>query len=184
MRKHARSTRLSSGLASPRSRSRTARFVAVFALVLLVGNLSYYQWIVGSRFFEAYLGWSAALAAKWLRLSGIETGYADATITGPFRMSIRAGCDGLQAFGVLLAATLAFPARATSRLAGVVLGALLVFILNTVRLASLYWLGARQSSWFEPAHVHLWPAALIVAVVGLWMAWAARVGPPRGATRA
>lgn len=184
MSKRVRGTRASSGLASPRSRARIARFVGVFALVLLLGHVSYYQWVVGSRFSETYLAWSAALAGRWLRLAGIETGYSDGTITGPFMMSIRAGCDGLQAFGVLLAATLAFPAGIGSRLAGVAIGWVAVFFLNTLRLASLYWLGVRQSSWFQLAHVHLWPAVLIVAVLGIWMVWAALVGRPSGTPRA
>ena len=169
---------------SPKARRRTLRFVGLFGLILIASNVAYYQWIVGSRFFELYLSWSAAVARKGLDLVDLETGYRDGLLTGPFLMSIRAGCDGIQAFAVLVAATLAFPVRLRARLAGILVGAVVIFVLNAARLASLYWLGARQSSWFQAAHVHLWPAALILAMGALWLGWAAIVEPARGPSRA
>src|SRR5436309_728130 len=61
--------------------------------------------------------------------------------TNGFAVSIEAGCNGVEATIVLLAAILAFPAPWKNKLTGLVVGTIAVQGLNIVRVISLFYLG-------------------------------------------
>src|SRR4051794_15207149 len=81
------------------------------------------------------------------RMSGALMRTFDATITtggnvigstaSAFAVAIEAGCNGVEATLVLVAAMLAFPATWRHRLAGIVAGTLTVQLLNIVRVVTL-----------------------------------------------
>ena len=58
-----------------------------------------------------------------------------------FAVSIEAGCNGVEATIVLLAAILAFPAPWSDKLVGLAAGIVAVQGLNIVRVISLFYLG-------------------------------------------
>lgn len=82
-----------------------------------------------------------------------------------FAVSIEAGCNGVEATIVLIAAVLAFPAPWKSRALAIVLGFLAVQGLNIVRIISLFYLGDWNMDAFKWIHLYLWPALIMLDVL-------------------
>jgi exosortase family protein XrtM len=148
------------------------RFVVVFVVVLLAFQFAYYGLIVDSGPFHAYLVAIGRLAANLLGALGERVVTADNQMTSSFSMSVASGCDALQAMAILVIAVVAFPGAISRKLLGVIGGAGLLFALNIVRVASLFWTGVHAPGWFETLHTDVWPAAIVACAVLLWVVWA------------
>jgi len=91
--------------------------------------------------------------------------------TNGFAVSIRAGCNGVEATLILVAAILAFPAPWTRKAAGIAAGVAAVQVLNLVRVVSLFYLGQWNRVAFEWAHLYLWQTLIMVDVLVVWLLW-------------
>jgi exosortase H (IPTLxxWG-CTERM-specific) len=132
-------------------------------------------------FTTAIAQWSGAL----LNVIGEGVTVTGTTIRSPrFAVNINNGCNGVEAMLILLASIVAFPATLRARVTGLLLGALAVQVLNAVRIITLYLLGAYQPRLFEVFHTAVWQIAIILAAIGFFLVWSARVAPNRLATRA
>jgi len=98
-----------------------------------------------------------------------------------FAVTILAGCNGLEAMIVLLAAILAYPAPWKHRLAGLAGGVLAVQLLNIVRIVSLFYIGQWSLAVFEWAHLYAWQALIMLDALIVWLLWL-RILPPNPAT--
>ena len=100
-----------------------------------------------------------------------------------FAVSIEAGCNGVEATIVLIAAILAFPASWQRRLVGLAVGIVAVQGLNIVRVISLFYLGQWNLEVFEWAHLYVWQALIMLDVLIVWLVWV-RTLPQPGAAAA
>jgi exosortase H (IPTLxxWG-CTERM-specific) len=109
--------------------------------------------------------------------------------TNGFAVSIEAGCNGVEATIVLLAAILAFPAPWKNKLLGLLVGTIAVQGLNVIRVVSLFYLGQWDFQIFEWAHLYVWQALIMLDVLIVWLVWVRTLprapesgdgGPPRG----
>jgi exosortase H (IPTLxxWG-CTERM-specific) len=82
-----------------------------------------------------------------------------------FAVSIEAGCNGVEATIVLIAAVVAFPAGWKSRLIAIIGGFFTIQILNLVRIISLFYLGDWNMDFFTWIHLYLWPALIMLDVL-------------------
>ena len=101
-----------------------------------------------------------------------------------FAVNINNGCNGVEAMLILLASIVAFPASMKARTAGLLLGALAVQLLNAIRIITLYLLGAYQPRLFDLFHTAIWQIVIIMAAIGFFLVWSARVAPARVANSA
>ena len=92
-----------------------------------------------------------------------------------FAVGIEAGCNGVEAAIVLVAAMLAFPAPWRYRLLGIAIGITAVQLLNIVRVISLFYIGQWDFSVFEWAHLYVWQALIMLDVLVVWLIWVRRV---------
>ena len=100
-----------------------------------------------------------------------QTGYA---------VSIKSGCNGVEAAMILAAAILAYPAPWLKKLTGMVIGVLVIQVLNVVRIISLYYLGAWSQKALDIAHLYVWPGLIILdalVIFLLWIHWLGRDRP-------
>lgn len=148
------------------------RFVVLFALLMVSFQLVYYEFVVSSAPFRTYLEASARAAAVLLGLFGENVTVSGTKLRSDFSVAVKYGCDGLQAMWILVAGVALFPGSLLRKLAGVLTGIGLLLILNIVRIASLAWAGEHAPSWFQPMHVHIWPAALVFCAMIFWVLWA------------
>ena len=103
-----------------------------------------------------------------------------------FAVSIQAGCNGIEAAIILIAAMLAFPAPWKHRAIGIVAGLAAVQLLNVVRVISLFYVGQWSLALFEWAHLYLWQALIMLDVLIVWLLWIRMIPamPARAATPA
>lgn len=90
-------------------------------------------------------------------------------------VSIEAGCNGVEACLILLAALLAYPASWTMRLIGVALGFVAIQAVNVLRVITLFYLAGWNHAVFEFAHLYLWQALIMLDVLVVWLLWIRQV---------
>lgn len=137
---------------------------------------------------RAFVGpWTAGLASVSAFLitlfdpAVLATGKVLQSTANGFAVSIEAGCNGIEAAIVLVAAMLAFPAPWKHRVVGILAGLGAVQALNVVRVVSLFYLGQWSPRAFEWAHLYLWQALIMLDVLVVWLLWirALPAGKPR-----
>lgn len=150
------------------------RFFILFLVLLAVFFIAeltpwVQQWLV-----LPWTGWLALVSAALVKAfdpNVISYGKVlQDSVTGS-GVSIEAGCNGVEAFLVLLAAVLAYPAPWRIRAAGVVLGFLAIQTVNLGRIVTLFYLAAWNHQVFEFAHLYLWQALIMLDVVVVWLVW-------------
>ena len=121
--------------------------------------------------------WTNALAglSAWLVTlfdpTVVATGKVLRSTVNNFAVSIEAGCNGIEATIVLVAAICAFPAPWRDRLIGLAAGIVAVQGLNIVRVISLFYLGQWNMQVFEWAHLYVWQALIMLDVLVVWLVW-------------
>jgi exosortase H (IPTLxxWG-CTERM-specific) len=85
--------------------------------------------------------------------------------TDGFAVSIEAGCNGVEATIVLIAAVVAFPASWRNRVVAILSGFIAIQALNIVRIISLFYLGAWNIQIFSWVHLYLWPVLIMLDVL-------------------
>ena len=108
----------------------------------------------------------------------VATGNVLRSTATNFAVSIEAGCNGVEATLVLLAAMLAFPASWSRKALGLAAGIVAVQGLNIVRVISLFYLGQWNREVFEWAHLYVWQALIMLDVLIVWLLWVRTL--PRG----
>ena len=101
----------------------------------------------------------------------LVTGKIVQSTTNGFAVSIEAGCNGVEATIVLVAAMLAFPAPWKNKINGLLIGIIAVQGLNVVRIISLFYLGQWNYEVFEWAHLYVWQALIMLDVLIVWLLW-------------
>lgn len=97
-----------------------------------------------------------------------------------FGVAIEAGCNGVEAALILVAAMVAFPASWMLRLAGIGIGLLAIQLANLMRIVSLYYLGQWDMAVFEFAHLYVWQALIMLDVLVVWLLWVSAVARRSG----
>ncbi len=102
-----------------------------------------------------------------------------------FAVAVEAGCNGVEATIVLVAAMLAMPAPWRLKLWGIGLGFLAIQAMNLLRIISLFYLGQWNQTAFEWAHLYIWQALIMLDVLVVFIIWLrylpARESPARAA---
>jgi len=121
--------------------------------------------------------WTATLARISASLvTGFDPGVISVgkvlrSTSNSFAVSIEAGCNGVEATIVLIAAMLAFPSPWKHKLAGLAAGIVAVQGLNVIRVISLFYLGQWNREVFEWAHLYVWQALIMLDVLIVWLVW-------------
>lgn len=148
-------------------------FVGFLLLQALLFGLELTPW--AQRWFV--VPWTDTLAAisagvvKVLDPSVVSEGKVLRSSRNGFAVSIEAGCNGVEASIVLVAAILAFPAPLKRKLVGLSAGILAVQGLNIVRVISLFYLGQWSLDAFAFAHQYVWQALIMLDVLIVWLLW-------------
>ncbi|MBC8022646.1 MAG: exosortase H [Burkholderiales bacterium] len=164
-----------------------ARFALVFVLAL--GALFAAE-LTAPVQRVAVLPWTAAIASASASLitlvdpQVVASGKLLFSTANGFGVSIEAGCNGIEAALILIAAMLAYPAPWSHRAIGVVAGLAAVQALNIVRVISLFYVGQWSPRVFEWAHLYLWQALIMLDVLIVWLVWIRTVPGTRVAPHA
>lgn len=155
-----------------------------FALILAAAGLACW-----AGFRDAVLGplvrpleaLAARVTAGLVHALGTEALLAGTVVYHPggFAFQISRGCLGLVPLALLAAGIVAYPAPGRRKLWGLLAGLPALAALNLLRLAQLFITGVRWPGAYDVAHEVVWQAIVVVATLGIWLAWVRRVDRSR-----
>lgn len=88
-----------------------------------------------------------------------------------FAVAIQAGCNGVEAAIVLIAAMVAFPSSWRMKLIGIAIGFIAIQVMNLARIISLFYLGQWNQTAFDWAHLYIWQALIMLDVLIVFLIW-------------
>lgn len=97
-------------------------------------------------------------------------------------LNILNGCEGLGALFLLAAAFMAASLTWRSRLAGLALGAPVIFFVNEARILLLFYVYRADPALFDSLHAIITPVVLVVLVCCYFHVWLAHAGNPAADT--
>ena len=101
--------------------------------------------------------------------------------TGGSSVEIVSDCSPHMPFLIFAGVILAFPSTWRQRLIGLVFGAVIIHLFNTLRIMALIWILSWHRSWFDFAHVYLWQTGTILIVFATFALWIRAVSRPKPA---
>jgi len=169
----------------------TLRAFVIFALTMGVFSYAYYRpqatpWLLD---LTAALAYSSSATLNTLGLSTRVTAQPQIGSRLPsytvhddrVAVDIAIDCNGCWAFVIFVAAVLAFPSTWRAKLWGIGLGVPALWVVNTVRVVSLYYVATYVPSIFEELHLYVWQFLIIAAALALLVLWAEYLVPPADA---
>ncbi len=128
-----------------------------------------------------YTAFIARVSGAVLRLFGENATVDSCVVSSPrFAVTIYNGCNGLITSLIFVAGVLAFPARWSSKIVGVVGGLVAIQVINLVRIVSLFYIGIYFPAIFNQSHIFIWQSVVILFGVVLWVLWAHTFAAPAG----
>nr|WP_293687643.1 exosortase H [Thiolapillus sp.] len=88
-----------------------------------------------------------------------------------FAVAIEAGCNGVEATIVLVAAMLAMPTPWKLKLIGIGSGFLAIQFMNLLRIITLFYLDQWNRTAFDWAHLYIWQALIMLDVLIVFLIW-------------
>ena len=128
---------------------------------------------VNDFFVVPYTTLIARVSGSVLRIAGEPATVTGCVVSSPrFAVTIYNGCNGLITSLIFISGVLAFPARWSAKIIGVIGGLLAIQLINLIRIISLFYIGIFFPEFFNDAHIFIWQSLVILAGVALWIAWA------------
>jgi exosortase H (IPTLxxWG-CTERM-specific) len=147
-------------------------FIGLVAIQIILFYILYRNPWVEKSIFTPLVNFYAQLSGKFLSLIGYANNVSgDLISSSQFSVSIKKGCDAGEPMAIFIAGIVAFPALIKKKLVGLGIGLFILFLLNVIRIASLYIVGIHYPDLFEPMHLAVWQVAFIFAAILLWFLW-------------
>jgi exosortase H (IPTLxxWG-CTERM-specific) len=163
-------------MATARRRRTEIRFCVVFtALTLVIFAALYLAHDSVVVTLNQHIAW---LASAVMRALGADAAATGAVVRAPgFAVEIKNNCNAIFELGLYAAAVWAYPASLGAKMAGTLIGAGVLNLVNLLRVVSLLALGIFARDWFDVAHLYVWQAAFFAVVALCWFGWVLRVSP-------
>ncbi len=157
------------------------RYVLAFgapASVLLVAY--YFPYAANSSTANLLIGYLRAyarMAGVVLRLFEQNLAVRGQDIIGRYSLRIVRSCDAMDINILLTCAIMAWPCALRPRLIAAASAIVLLVVVNTIRICTLYYLGLYAPSSFEFVHMEAWPIVILVIAVVLFLTFISKVRP-------
>lgn len=150
-----------------------SRFLILFLGILGISFTVIALKPVNDSFVVPYTTLIARVAGNILAFFGEDITINGCLLRSPrFAVTIYNGCNGLITSLIFISGVLAFPARWSAKIIGVVGGLVIIQAINMVRIISLFYIGIYLPKLFNSSHVFIWQSLVILAGVTLWIIWA------------
>ncbi|HEX9687663.1 MAG TPA: exosortase H [Thermoanaerobaculia bacterium] len=164
---------MSKAPASPRRRS--VGFLLRFVALLIVFYLIVASRPVNDAVIVPFTAGIASVSGKMLTALGEPAEVVGTEIrSSSFGVNIENGCNGVETALLFGSAVLAFPARWSRRLLGLLAGFLAIQALNLFRVITLFWIGLHRPALFNSSHTVIWQSVVVLFGVLLFLVWASR----------
>lgn len=152
-----------------------SRFLILFLAILATAFTVIALRFVNDALVVPYTAFVARLSGTVLSLMGEHITVEGVILRSPrFAVTIYNGCNGVITSLIFVSGVLAFPARVSAKVIGVVGGLLAIQLINLVRIVSLFYIGIFFPKFFNQSHVFIWQSLVILAGITLWIVWAHR----------
>jgi len=145
------------GKALIKENKKEIRFIIFFILFFFVGqSLSYALRLYASPFILHKL--NAEVGSKLINLiiPDEKTLVSGNVIhSGRLRMTIEKGCEGTEGIILIVAAIFAFPMRFLKKMVGLLLGTLIIYIANLIRIIALFASLKYKPALFDVMHIYI-----------------------------
>ena len=154
-----------------RYRSVISSFVIFFGAVAVFIFL--YSRLRATPSFDGFLRFTARVTAILLNLTGGGVVVKETLVSSPrFAFQIVDLCTAIMPMMIFTAAVLAFPSRIKDKGLGLLIGLAGIFVVNQLRLVSLFYIGSYVPGIFDTTHLLVWQSLMILASIGFWLLWA------------
>jgi exosortase/archaeosortase family protein len=153
------------------------RFLVSFFFLMIVFYIFYYSPFYENNVMNSLLSQQARFSNFILNALSFDTESHNDIIAGPgFQVSIKNGCDGIEATALYICAIVAFPfVKWKYKISGLFIGVLVLTILNLFRIAGLYVAGIHWSAGFEFLHLHGGVIIFTLIAILLWLIWLGQI---------
>ena len=115
---------------------------------------------------------TAAASGGLVNLFGGKVEVVSTQLSSPAGgVSIAEGCNSVYVTILFLAGVFAFPTTWKKKWLGALLGTVALFVINLVRVVTLFYLSGSNAWLFQEAHLHIWQFAIILIGGLLWLLW-------------
>ena len=166
---------------APPRQNRMVRFLVLFPIFLAVGFCG----LLIPFLHPAVTGFTRGLveiSAIVIRLFGGSATAHQVVLQSPsngFAMEVIDGCNGDDVVVLLWAAILAYPASWSQKGKGLLAGTATIYVINFLRIISLFYLGQYNTQWFEFAHLYVWESVFVLLTLTIFWMWVRRMAAPR-----
>lgn len=158
-----------------RRNKRGVRAGLIFAASVGV-SIFIFSRLVETEALFAFLAFTAQTTGFVLNILGMNVEVNGSLISsGNSAIVVVNECTAIVPMIIFLCAILAYPSNIKHKLLGLPIGLLALFLLNLIRLVSLFYIGAFSQSFLETAHLLIWQPLMILAVVVIWLVWVGRI---------
>ena len=170
-------------------RRRASWFIVLFLVYLAAGNVLFFVPSVDNGVIQPWTRVNAKASAAIASALGVETKAVGTEVSsGPARLNIMQGCNGVHALLILLSSILAFPATWSRRWIGVIAGTVAILGINLLRVVNLIVVARYYPDKLELFHIAIWQTLIVLIALMLFLAWgmlvASNRSPAPGADRA
>ena len=142
-------------------------FTILVSLFYLLSGLGYFDKIT---FGLATLGVKSSEFILKTQVDGIN--FEGNTITfNHFRVNVNAGCDGLEIIILFIIAVLSFPVPYIKKIPAIILGSIILFLINLIRILALFYIGYNFNDKLDLFHNDIFPLMIIIFEFILWVIW-------------
>jgi exosortase H (IPTLxxWG-CTERM-specific) len=163
-------------------KNRMLRFLVLFPIFLAVGFCALLIPLLHPAV-AAFTRGLVEVSAMVIRLFGGSAAAQQVVLRTPsngFAMEVLDGCNGDDVAVLLWAAILAYPASWLQKGKGLLAGTATIYVINFVRIISLFYLGQYNAQWFEFAHLYVWESVFVLLTLTIFWMWVRRMAAPRG----
>ena len=143
----------------------------------LIGLLVLYSLADGTTLLYRFLEYNAQATGFLAGALGADIQViGNNVVSSSFAISIVDECTSLAPFAIFAAGILAVPATLSRKAAGIILGFVALGAINLARTTSLFYIGLVFPAAMDMAHLLVWQSVMVIASVGLWLAWIRQYG--------
>jgi len=147
-------------------------FIGSVALMIILFYVLYRNAWVEEHLFTPLVNFYATISGGLLTFFGYSnTVSGDMIHSQQLSVAVKKGCDALEPMAIFAAGVVAFPAGLKPKLTGIGIGLAILFVLNIIRIISLYITGIHFPALFEPMHLAVWQVVFIIIAIILWFLW-------------
>lgn len=150
---------------------RIKHFCTLFLFCIIL-SFTIYILLRNSSAIDPFLNFNAQLSTNIWNLFNNSLSAEGAIILSPdFKFKVTAECTSIGPTFILLSAIIAWPSTFKETINGILFGAVSLFIINLIRILTLFYIGSSFPNYLDLFHYYIWQGIVVLLALGLWVFW-------------